>query len=364
MISIAAVLMVKNEENFITTSLNSIKNIVDGIIIFDTGSTDDTINKIKQFANKFHIPYHIKQGVFVDFATSRNELLKMANDLLTFDYLLLLDCGDEYQQDDNFNLRLFLENNKNDSFMIKQKWYTGNTTIHYYNTRLIKNKPGFLYKGSVHEYLKTPNNELSLRINGIALYQDRVLNNDGSTQKRWSQDLILLLKDFKEDPTNARTQYYLGQTYECLNDHEKAKYYYKLRAFNNDGFNEEMFNAALKCVQLEIEEEEKIKWCYISLKIMYRAEPLTIMARFYRLKNNYVLAYHFSKIACDVDYPENCILWVDEKCYNYDRWHELSIASFYVKKYDVGKNACLQALKTDNEKLLNKKNLSFYENVL
>ena len=111
-------------------------------------------------------------------------------------------------------------------------------------------------------------------------------------------------------------------------------------------------------------EDEKLKWCFSALKIMERSEPFIEMAKFYRIEQQYTLAYFFAKAACDLPYPAQCILWVDNKAYNHDRWHELSIAAFYVKQYAIGKEACLLALKSGINKALNEKNLSFYENAI
>ena len=61
--------MLKNEEKRIHVSLESIKNL-DGLIIYDTGSTDNTINIIKDFSTLNNIPLHLITGEFIDFSTS------------------------------------------------------------------------------------------------------------------------------------------------------------------------------------------------------------------------------------------------------------------------------------------------------
>ena len=48
--SIAAILMVKNEEKNIEKTLKSVVGQVDCIVIYDTGSTDETVNIIKKFS--------------------------------------------------------------------------------------------------------------------------------------------------------------------------------------------------------------------------------------------------------------------------------------------------------------------------
>ncbi len=52
---IATLIMVKNEEDVICNSLNSIKNYSDLVILLDTGSTDDTIQVIKNYCTENRI---------------------------------------------------------------------------------------------------------------------------------------------------------------------------------------------------------------------------------------------------------------------------------------------------------------------
>ena len=71
-LQLAVTLMVKNEEQRIEATLSSVKDVVDGIIVFDTGSEDQTIDIMKMFAKKYNFfIFHLLQGKFEDFATSQ-----------------------------------------------------------------------------------------------------------------------------------------------------------------------------------------------------------------------------------------------------------------------------------------------------
>jgi glycosyltransferase involved in cell wall biosynthesis len=64
-------MIVKNEEASLPQTLNSVKTIVDEMIVLDTGSTDRTVEVAKQLgAEVHHFPW------CNDFATARNEALK------------------------------------------------------------------------------------------------------------------------------------------------------------------------------------------------------------------------------------------------------------------------------------------------
>ena len=79
-------MIVKNEENYLPNCLNSIKDIVDEIIVVDTGSTDKTVDIAKSFGAKvYYFPWRN------NFSEARNESLKYA----TKDWILILDADDE-----------------------------------------------------------------------------------------------------------------------------------------------------------------------------------------------------------------------------------------------------------------------------
>ena len=352
--------MVKDEEKRIETTLASVKSVVAGIIVFDTGSEDKTVETMKRFAKMHNLHFHLLQGQFEDFATSRNRLLEFADKHL-YDYLLLLDSNDEYKSDKN--LKEVLDGRPEHGFLLHQQWHIGpDNELDYYNIRVIKPSMGFRYKGSVHEYIEVPQKALIGRLDeDVILYQDRVKDNDGKSQTRWKKDLMLLKKDIARNPNNGRTQYYLAQTYDCLNMKKDAMFFYKQRASNKDGFFEERFNSIMKCGELEQDEDERVKWYLKAYMLIERAEPLVEIVKLYRNKNKFKIAFMFAKLACDLPYPSDCVMWVNQKCYNHDRWQELSILGYYVEEYEVGKKACEKAIESGYDTDLNKKNLLFYD---
>ena len=85
-IKISACYIVKNEERNLRTSLESLKDAVDEIIIVDTGSTDGTLDIAQNFgARIFHETWQD------DFSTPRNVALDYAES----DWIIFLDA-DEY----------------------------------------------------------------------------------------------------------------------------------------------------------------------------------------------------------------------------------------------------------------------------
>ena len=82
---ISLCMIVKNEEEFLPGCLDSVKGVVDEIVIVDTGSTDRTVEIARQYGAKV---YHYEWND--DFAAARNESLKHA----TCGWILVLDADE------------------------------------------------------------------------------------------------------------------------------------------------------------------------------------------------------------------------------------------------------------------------------
>ncbi len=82
-------MIVKNEEATLPKCLGSVKDVVDEIIVLDTGSSDRTPDIAKQFGSKVH---HFEWCN--DFSAARNEALKY----VTGDWILVLDADETLTQ--------------------------------------------------------------------------------------------------------------------------------------------------------------------------------------------------------------------------------------------------------------------------
>lgn len=375
--SIGAVLMVKDEEKRICVTLNSVVNFVDCIIIYDTGSTDKTLDIINSFAEKHKINTYIKKGTFTNFAISRNECLSFA-DTIPVDYFLLLDSNDELRGG-KFLTKLakdYKNEKEKTGFLLCQQWYNGNSIDKYYNIRFIKSRSGWTYKGCVHEWISDTDSTVSKFPtdkfpDSICIYQDRIQDSCKSS-KRFSKDRELLLEENLKNPKDPRTLFYLAQTCHCLKLYQEA-YEYSKQRLELQGFTEERFHSYMRCgacaIHLDKDWSEGMSWFLKAYEEFNRAEPLVKIAEYYSKKavlekekslNYWQCAYTFLCQASKLDYPSESVLFVDKYVYDYVRWHLLGIVAFYVGDYNLGKNACLKAISQNVFKEQDEKNLQFY----
>lgn len=154
MISISLCMIVKNEEDVLSRCLNSIKDVVDEIIIVDTGSSDNTKRIAKNFTDKI---YHFNWCD--DFAKARNYSFSKA----TKDYILWLDADDVILPKDVKLLKSLKNDIDKNTDIVMMKYNMGtnddNTpSLSYYRERLIKNFKNYKWVGRIHEVITPTGN--------------------------------------------------------------------------------------------------------------------------------------------------------------------------------------------------------------
>lgn len=149
MITISLCMIVKNEEDTLERCLQSVRDVVDEIIIVDTGSTDRT----KGVASKW------TQDIFDfewidDFAAARNFSFSKA----TMDYILWLDADDILLSEDSQKLSHLKQFMLPEMDAVSMQYHCdfddqGNVTLNVRRFRLVKRSRNYQWEGAVHEDL-------------------------------------------------------------------------------------------------------------------------------------------------------------------------------------------------------------------
>jgi len=147
MITLSLAMIVKNEEKVLARCLDSIKDIVDEIIIVDTGSTDKTVEIAKEYTSDVHYFEWID-----NFAVARNFAFSKA----TCDYTMWLDADDYFEESEQQKL-LELKKTLDTSIDVATLKYNlafdefGNVTMSNYRERIVKRERNFKWEEPVHE---------------------------------------------------------------------------------------------------------------------------------------------------------------------------------------------------------------------
>lgn len=344
---LAVVLMVKNEEHAMVKTLQPFIDAgVRSFLIFDTGSTDKTIDVTRALFEKYDIKDgFIEQEEFVDFATSRNRALMYAEDKFPYaDFFLMPDA--EWELVNVAGLLEFCAQHRHNSdpaYLIRMYL---NSFLDVASARLIRPRRNIKFIGVVHESLDRVIE--SYVDDAVYFVINQTPEGYQASEKRWLRDCELLLKEHHSNPRNERTVFYLAQTYESLQQWEKACEYYALR-MQMPGWDEETFIAQYKLGRCLA---ERGLWAealdnYLKAYALRptRAEPLVRIALYYLQQKQYVLSFLFAQNTLRIDYPATRDrLFIEKYLYDYLRYDVLGQAAWYVGEYVVGHDAVQKAL--------------------
>jgi GT2 family glycosyltransferase len=212
-------MIVKNEEQFLQQCLDSVKDLVDEIIVVDTGSTDKT----KWIA--------MGQGAIVcnfewndNFSDARNFGIERA----TGDWILVLDADEVLKEGSGELIKSAITNPIADAYEL---FFINPTTLNnddefteHRICRLFKNKPEFRFQSAIHE-----NIELSIaQNNGVYTYLEAYIIHYGYAAEvvedrgKQTRYIDMLKKEVESEPDNLFYLHHLAMAYVSYNQFDKA----------------------------------------------------------------------------------------------------------------------------------------------
>lgn len=349
------VIMVKNEEHVIKdTLLPYAKAGIDSFFVFDTGSTDNTLEEAKKFFDEFKVIGHIAQEPFIDFAASRNRALELAEKSFADAKFLLMPDAEWYMH----NVEGLIEFCKKEQYKSTGLYQIRivNQFVDFGTGRLFRNKSKVRFEDEVHEYAIAKSHD-KVPADIYFKWNPSSKGNEKS-KNRWNVDLEKLTKKYKKNPTDPRTVFYLGQTYECLDDLVNAYKYYKIRA-NMPGWDEENFITEYRlgriAESLSKQNNFDFNWNlamdhYLKAFSMrsHRIESLFRIADHY-WPDNIPTCFLFAQYMYDVPYPSGDMLFIEKEIYEYARYEILSRCAWHMGKHELGEQATQKALKIHPE---------------
>lgn len=213
-------MIVKNEEKFLPGCLESVKNIVDEIIIVDTGSTDKTIEIANSYnAKVFHLEW---KG---DFSQARNESIKHA----TGDWILILDADERLDPGQETKIKKYLNLNFDGLYVrIISADKNGNLSATEY-PRLFRKINGIKFERKIHEQISPS----ILKLGGKLAKTDITITHlgygqdDETMRKKYERNLQILLEELEENPDDAYACYHVGTIKILTGEQEEGIKYLK-----------------------------------------------------------------------------------------------------------------------------------------
>lgn len=337
-------MIVKNESAVIERCLTSVLPIIDYWVIVDTGSTDGTQQKIKNFMKEKGIQGELFERPWVNFAHNRNEAVELAKNKA--DFLFFIDADEYITYADDFTLPQL----DKDYYAVVTKGYG----IKFVRVLLINNHLEWKWKGVLHE-------QLSPFTSRSHAFLEKLVNNfttagaRGKDPQKHQRDVDILEAALKEEPNNSRYVYYLAHSYfaaenlnSALQNYEKCVQMLE----KEEGTEEEIFSCLLQIAKLYEALEKPENIVIDSYKCAFehrktRSEPLYHLAHYYRCKGKYREGYAIAKIGLSIPCPQD-LYFVEEWMYDFGILFELSTCAYAEERYQEAQKACHLLLRKKN----------------
>jgi tetratricopeptide (TPR) repeat protein len=219
-LTLSLVMIVKDEQEMLPGCLEAVKDVVDEMIVVDTGSSDDTVAIAERFgATVVRFPWN---GSFAD---ARN----VSIDHATGHWVMYLDADEHLMPEDAPALRELLGRTWREAFYLVETNYTGGEdsggAVTHHALRLWRRRPQYRFEGRIHEqkthtmptYLPERFETTTIRMRHYGYLRSRITAKDKSRR-----NIELLEIEGRENPSPFN-RYNLGSEYLALGDAARAR---------------------------------------------------------------------------------------------------------------------------------------------
>lgn len=182
---VSVVIVCKNEADIIGPTLQSLQGLTDDIIVYDNGSTDDTVEIAKRYTAQ------VAQGSWEGFGKTKRK----ANALAKYDWILSLDADEAIDEELKQSLLNFRPANEKVVGEIKFKNFFGEKWLRFgewggdKHIRLFNRKAVNWDDAPVHERLIKPGEATVQKINGYVLH--KTVKSPGEYKRKMEQYAVL-----------------------------------------------------------------------------------------------------------------------------------------------------------------------------
>ncbi len=340
--TIGLAMIVKDEAAVIERSLNSIRPIIDFVLVEDTGSTDGTQDIIRKWLRDHGVPGVVIEQPWVDFGFNRSHVLEALRDMQPeIDYAFIMDADDVAVIVDQTALAAFKGAMDLDSYTVEMR----GGGLSYGRPLICSNRRPFRFRGVLHEYLESPENSRQ----GYAAGFHILSNREGARSRnpnKYKDDADVFARAIatETDPSLiARYTFYLAQSLRDAGDAEPALQAYLERA-ELGGWVEEIYvsycSAAKLSEALHRPTEDVLRLYDKAIDIVpTRAEAFHGAAHYCRLNSLMERGYAYASRGLKLNRPQDA-LFSHDWMYDYGLMDEAAITAYWAGRYAQCISAC------------------------
>lgn len=217
----------KNEERNLEKFVTDHRDLVDEMVLVDTGSTDRSNEIVRSCGMDYHFFAWTR-----NFAEARNFSLSKA----TKPWIIVLDIDEQVLAEDFARLTAFMQEKQKDAYSLKQINFTGNFRDMNWQSiktlperfhglaggyivspliRVFRNIEGVRFSGAIHELVGPSLHRLDLSscITDIPIYHRGwagAARSDEEKQRKRQAYRELIMREWEKDPTPKMAFYYLS----------------------------------------------------------------------------------------------------------------------------------------------------------
>jgi len=359
-------MIVKNESAVIKRCLDSVKRFIDYYIIIDTGSTDNTIEIIRNELSR--IPGTVTQKEWVNFSKNRSDYMDLVFlqgtiGVKGIDYALVMDA-DEILIDKGFDKESLVA----DMYNLR---YTGD--LDYAYPVIFNAKKKWKYEYVTHE-IPVADFEGNYTQEELPTLVLDHRHDGGTISEKYVRDIALIEGELKKNPNDPRYLFYLGQSYFDIKDWQNAYIAYR-RRISVGGWDQEVAYSWYRCglCALQTEPAHMVECMMNSYNVVPKSEPLYEIGKYYNSIGAYKSAELFLERADEIQIPEKGF-FIHLPVYKYLIEIELAVTKYWLGEYyeatqlnnfaisDAPEDMCDLIVK--NQEFVNKKSESFYSKIV
>ncbi len=216
---ISATLIVRDEEHVLGACLASLHELVDEIIVVDTGSTDRSVELAVGYGAKV-----FRTDWCDDFSAARNFAIEQAS----CPWFLYIDADERVRGGDRSSLRSTLS--AQDAVAARVRFYPRTGFTAYREYRLYRRDPSLRFEGVVHETMLPGIKRLVAAEDATIVDCDLTIDHvgyDGPQTHKAERYLRLLVKAIAADPGRVYLWWHFGCVHCELGQVEQAETYWR-----------------------------------------------------------------------------------------------------------------------------------------
>ncbi len=309
MTTISLCMIVKNEEMHIARCLDSVAELVEEIIIVDTGSTDRTKEIVSDYTSQVY-SYQWKD----DFSDARNYSFSKAS----MDYCMWMDADDILEEEEKDKFLQLKQSLSPDTDFVMMKYNTsfdeaGKPSFSYFRERWIRNSERYRWIGAVHEVIPP---------NGRTIYSDIAICHKKMTVGDTDRNLKIYRKMIADGKIlESRQQYYYGRELYYHKQYEEAVSVLEQFLLSVDGWVENKIEACSICANCYYklgQEQAALTALLRSMSFdLPRAELCCEIGKYFLEHKNFRNAIYWYETALNTPKNEYCGGFILPDCYDY-----------------------------------------------